>query len=92
MDITLVYFGLGLSVVAGIVAAIIAWKVSNFFLARREFYVKSPYEILMKKLGWCLFWFLFTIYVGTSIMIPKKDREKYLKLNKQTTIKHKDEK
>jgi len=92
MDITLVYFSLGLSVVAGIVAAIIAWKVSNFFLARREFYVKSPYEILMKKLGWCLFWFLFTIYVGTSIMIPKKEREKYLKLNKQTTTKHKDEK
>lgn len=91
MDTTLVYFGLGLSVVAGIAAAIIAWKVANFFLARREFYVKSPYEILMKKLGWCLFWFLFTIYVGISIMVPKKDRDKYLKSNKHTTTKQKDD-
>jgi hypothetical protein len=85
MDITLIYFGLGLSVVAGIAAAIIAWKVANFFLARREFYVKSPYEILMKKLGWCLFWGLFTIYIGVSIVLPKKDKEQ--KINKTTTTK-----
>ena len=85
MDKILIYFGLILSVVAGIAAAIIAWKVANFFLARREFYVKSPYEILMKKLGWCLFWGLFTIYIGVSIVLPKKDKE--LKTNKTTTTK-----
>jgi hypothetical protein len=91
MNITVFYFGLGLSVAAGIAAAILAWKVANFFLARREFYIKSPYEILMKKLGWCLFWFLFTIYVGVSIMVPKKDIDKYLKSNNHTTTKQKDD-
>jgi hypothetical protein len=89
MDTTLVYFGLGLSVIAAIAAAIIAWKVANFFLARREFYVKSPYEILMKKLGWCIFWFLFTLTVGVKIITPKKDLDKYLKTNKTTTTKTK---
>ena len=89
MDTATIYFGLGLSVVAGIASAIIAWKVANFFIARREFYVKSQYDILMKKLGWCLFWGLFTIYVGVSILVPKKDRDKYLKSTKQTTTKQK---
>jgi len=74
MNTTLVYFSLGLSVVSAIAAAIIAWKVANFFLARREFYVKSPYEILMKKLGWCIFWFLFTLTIGIKIVTPDKDK------------------
>ena len=91
MDTTLIYFGLGLSVIAAIAAAIIAWKVANFFLARREFYVKSPYEILMKKLGWCIFWFLFTLTVGVKIVTPKKDLDKYLKTNKTTTTKAKND-
>ena len=78
MDTTLIYFGLGLSVIVAISAAIIAWRVANFFLARREFYVKSPYEILMKKLGWSIFWFLLTLTVGMKIVTPKKNLDRNL--------------
>lgn len=91
MSEAVIYFGLGLSVIAAIAAAIIAWKVANFFIARREFYVKSQYDILMKKLGWCIFWFLFTLTVGIKIVTPKKDLDKDLKTNKTTTTKEKNE-
>lgn len=79
-----IYLGVGLSLLAGIVVAIIAWKVANFFIARREFYVKSQYEILMKKLGWCFSWGIFTAFIGISIVVPKKDKD--LKHNKEVTI------
>lgn len=60
--------GLILASVASLIAAIITWKVSNFFLARREFYVKSRYEILMIKLGWCTTWGFLTFYIVIHIL------------------------
>lgn len=84
MEMIGIYLGVGLSLLAGIVASIIAWKVANFFIARREFYVKSQYEILMKKLGWCFSWGIFIAYIGISIVVPKKDKN--LKPNKEVTI------
>jgi hypothetical protein len=92
MDKVVIYFGLTITLVVAIAVAIITWKIANFFIARREFYVTSPYDMMMKKLGWCLFWFLFTIYIGVSIVVPKKDKDKYFKSNKHSTTKHKDEK
>ncbi|MDD2987269.1 hypothetical protein [Flavobacterium sp.] len=92
MDTVVIYFGLAVTFVIAIAVAIFAWKVANFFIARREFYVTSPFDMMMKKLGWCLFWFLFTIYVGVTIIVPKKDRDQYLKSDKHKTTKQKDDK
>lgn len=89
MEKIFIYFGLSLTLIAAITAAILAWKFANFFIARREFYVKSPYDILMKKLGWCIFWFLFTIYIGINIVMPKKDMDNKIKTTKQSTSKQK---
>jgi len=92
MEKLTIYFGLGLTVVVAIIVAIISYKFANFFIARREFYVTSPFDMLMKKLGWSLFWFLFTIYIGISIITPKKDTDNNLKSNKHKTAKHKHDK
>lgn len=48
--------------------AVLAWKFADFFIARRQFYVKSRYEILIKKLGWCIFWFLLTLSIGIKMI------------------------
>jgi hypothetical protein len=82
MEEKYIYTGLILSVIAGIIAAIIAWRVSNFFIARREFYAKSQYEILMKKLGWCFFWGAFVAFVGFSIVVYVADEKN--KTNEKT--------
>ncbi|MCZ2249292.1 MAG: hypothetical protein LC111_11100 [Bacteroidia bacterium] len=90
MENIAIYFGLFLSLVAAIIAAFLAWKFANFFIARREFYVKSPYDILMKKIGWCVFWFLFILTVGIKIVTPKQDMDNNVKSSKQSSTKHKD--
>ena len=68
MNSPIIYLGFGLTFVLAIVAAIISWKVAHYFIARRERYVKSQYEIFFKKLGWSIFWFLLVIYIGIKIM------------------------
>jgi hypothetical protein len=64
----MITFGLILTFLVAIVVVLITWKVSNFFLSRRDFYRNSPFEIFMIKLGWCLFWFLFVMLVGIEIV------------------------
>ena len=76
MEEKYIFVGLILSIIAGIIAAIIAWRVSNFFIARREFYAKSQYEILMQKLSWCFFWGAFVAFVGFSIVVYVFDEDK----------------
>ncbi len=61
-------FGLVIIVIIGIVGVIITWKVSNFFLARRDFYVNSPYKILTIKIGWCISTFLLILLFGIQLL------------------------
>jgi len=68
MNSPIIYLGFGLTFILAIVAAIISWKVAHYFIARRERYVKSQYEIFFKKLGWSIFWFLLVIYVGIELI------------------------
>lgn len=37
-------------ILLGIVIFFITWRISNFFLARRDFYINSPYALLKIKL------------------------------------------
>ncbi len=83
MNNVLIYFGIGFTVIIASAVAIFAWRVANFFIARRDFYVTSPFDMMMKKLGWCFFWFVFTMYIGVSIIVPKK--EKTIDSNQTTT-------
>jgi len=42
------------SLIFSIIGAIIAWKISNFYIPKRDFYRKSSFEILYKKIFWTL--------------------------------------
>lgn len=48
----------------GIIASIITWIVSPFFLAKREYYVKSQYELLKIKIGWCI-----KSFIGVTLIL-----------------------
>lgn len=81
-------FGFLLALVVSILAIIITWNVSNFFLARREFYVKSRYQILMIKLGWCASIGFFAFIITFNLIVPKAERDNWKKVN-QTNERHK---
>ena len=40
-------------VVIAIIASIVTWNISDFFISRREYYYKSSWGILVTKLGMC---------------------------------------
>lgn len=61
-------FGLVIIVIIGIIGVIVTWKVSNFFLSRRDFYWNSPYKILMIKIGWCISIFLLILAIGLDLL------------------------
>jgi len=64
-------FGLVILVIIGIIGVIgviITWKVSNYFLSRRDFYRNSPYKILIIKIGWCISIFLLIIGIGCALL------------------------
>lgn len=61
-------FGLAIIVIIGIIGVIITWKISNFFLSRRDFYVNSPYKILTIKIGWCISIFLLIVAFGLKLL------------------------
>ena len=84
----MVVFGFLLALVVSILAIIITWNVSNFFLARREFYVKSRYQILMIKLGWCASIGFFCFIITFNLIVPKAERDNWKKAN-QTNERHK---
>lgn len=68
MEKFLVGLGLGGILLLLSVIAILVWKFSNFFIARREFYVKSPYEIFLKKTEWYIFWVLIALMVLLGLL------------------------
>ena len=81
-------FGFLLAFIVSILAIIITWNVSNFFLARREFYVKSRYQILIIKLGWCASIGFFSFLITFNLIVPKGERDNWKKAN-QTNERHK---
>ncbi len=48
----------------GIIASIITWIVAPFFLAKREYYVKSQYELLKIKVEWCI-----KSFIGVALIL-----------------------
>lgn len=66
-------FILTISCIIGGLASLITWIVSPYFLARREYYAKSQYGLLTKKIGWCVQWFIFVSIMASIIL------EKFLK-------------
>lgn len=80
----MIFFGFLLASIVSILGVIITWKVSNFFLARREFYVKSRYEILMIKLGWCSSIGFFSFIIIFNLIVPKSERDNWEKGNQTT--------
>lgn len=52
-----------LIIVLPIIAAIISWLLSGYFISRKEHYNNSKYGITMKKLSWSFFWLIFTAIV-----------------------------
>lgn len=52
-------------------AAIISWRVSNYFISKKEHYQKSKYDIFFKKAGWSLFWLVFTAIVAVQLFGKK---------------------
>lgn len=61
-------FILILSCVFGGIASLITWKVAPFFLARRQYYVKSQYELLKIKIIWCITWFILVAAIVFSLL------------------------
>ncbi|GIZ08038.1 hypothetical protein FUMI01_07650 [Flavobacterium sp. UMI-01] len=48
----------------GVIASIITWIVAPFFLAKREYYVKSRYELLKIKIEWCI-----KSFIGVTLVL-----------------------
>lgn len=57
-----------LSAVFGGIASLITWNVAPFFLARREYYIKSKYELLKIKINWCITWFILITIISFTII------------------------
>jgi hypothetical protein len=57
-------------VIFGIIASIITWIIAPFFLAKRQYYVKSKYELLKIKITWCIEWF-FGVAFTVAIILDK---------------------
>ena len=55
-----IFVGLGLigALILSIAVTVLAYKFADFFISRRELYIKSRYEIFLMKIGWCIFWFI----------------------------------
>jgi hypothetical protein len=61
-------FILTISFIFGGIASLITWKVAPFFLARRQYYVKSQYELLKIKISWCISWFIIVFMITFSLL------------------------
>ena len=44
------YFEISILIIIGVFIFLITWRISNFFLSRKDFYVNSPYKLLKVKL------------------------------------------
>ena len=73
--ITLLVIGFSLAFLGGF----LTWKNADFFLARRDYYVKSKFDLLKKKLslsfgvaGTIIF---FTIIIAGSLSENKKQKD-----------------
>lgn len=53
----------------GVIAVAITWIIAPFFLAKRQYYVKSQYELLKLKIGWCITWFFCTTFLCYFILL-----------------------
>ena len=78
MDTPFIYLKLTIVLLTALAVSIFSWKVANFFIARKQFYIKSRWEIFLKKLGWCMFWFMFTIFLGIKIINVQNKNNKSL--------------
>lgn len=57
-----------ISCILGGIASLITWNVAYFFLARREYYRKSQYELLKIKINWCITWFILVAIIAFGIL------------------------
>lgn len=48
------YFAFFVSFIFSIISGIIVWKNYNFFIPKSDFYRKSSYQIIYKKIFWVL--------------------------------------
>jgi hypothetical protein len=65
-DVKYSIFAIICGIVAAIITFIIAWKISNLFISRRDKWGKSAYAIFMMKLSWAgiaAYW-AFTIVIS----------------------------
>jgi hypothetical protein len=60
--------GLIILCLIGSLGVFVTWKVSNFFLSRRDFYINSPYKILTIKIGWCISTFITVLALGSKLL------------------------
>ena len=54
--------------ILALLVAILSWKYADFFLSRRDYYVNSRYNLLVKKLGWFISSFITTLYITVKIL------------------------
>jgi hypothetical protein len=69
------YFALFLSVVAAVIAFVIAYSISGFFIAPVQYRFKSPFAILLMKLGMAAgaaFWTFIGVSSALVIWIDGK--------------------
>ena len=48
------YLIYSITLIFSIIAGVIAWKSFNFFIPKSDFYRKSSYQIIYKKIFWVL--------------------------------------
>lgn len=48
--------------------SIISWKYADFFLSRKDYYVSSPYNLFIKKMGWAISSFSTTWLIATKFL------------------------
>lgn len=72
-----------LLLIISIISAIFTWKISGFFLSRRDYYVNSQYELIKKKLSMSLFaaFLPFVVAFLISPRVFKKGESSVLKEN-----------
>lgn len=57
-----------IAIVISLIVAILSWRYADFFLSRRDHYVNSRYELLIKKLGWFISSFFTTLFIIFKIL------------------------
>lgn len=62
------------AIIFSIIGAIVAWKISNFYISKRDFYTKSSYEILFRKIFWILSIMISIFLITLSIFGYLKEK------------------